>query len=128
MHGRIYTMAGDDVTDTVTRAATGPASAPNSTGGPGGLGGLGTLGGPGSIGASVWELLHPAQVQNEARAVGAPVPPIMDIITGAVNDIGTTAQDNVTAGLDTFAKTGQWVVVGLVAYAAIQLLNEAKRK
>ena len=102
----------------------------------GSLGGMGSLGAQGdtrSIGAAMWEILHPAQVQADARAVGAPVPSVMDIITGAAGDVATAADESIAQARDTAAQAldagavaGKWIVVGVVALVALELLKKAK--
>lgn len=59
------------------------------------------LGGPGSIGASIWEILHPAQVQEEYRALGQEPPAKIDIITGGISDVADTAATDIRNAADT---------------------------
>ena len=95
--------------------------------------GMGALNGPGSIGASIWEMLHPGQIQAEAAAVGAEIPSRIDIISGAAGDIATTAdaavQDAIAAGesaVGAVGKYGPWLVAGVVAWLVLHEWEKLK--
>lgn len=90
------------------------------------------------FGASLWEITHPGQVQQEAGVigvVGAPPPSYFDIWGNAFSDIGTNIQDNAKAvgsGLDSAfsaaAALVPWIVVGIIVVAVNSHLPKEKRK
>lgn len=94
--------------------------------------GMGGLGGPGSIGASIWEILHPEQVQAEAAAVGAPIPSIMDVITGNAGDIANDVTTNVSSALDATTSgikdLSKWLAIGAVLWLVLEVTRNPTLK
>lgn len=83
----------------------------------------------GSIGGDIWEFFNPGQVQQEyemSGKIGAEPPPIVDIMGGAAEDATVRAAENIQQGaqavVDNASVIGKWLVIGLVAYAIIQVM------
>lgn len=68
-------------------------------------------------GGALWEILHPGQVQDEYRAVGAQtIPTVAEIESAAINRaIDTARADTQGAGdsLKTLLKLGAVIVIGI---------------
>lgn len=76
-------------------------------------------------GAGLWEFFHPGTVQDEYAAVGARVIPSRADIQGqAVDRMITTARDDASATFDTGTGIVKLVVLGLVAFAVIEIAGK----
>ncbi len=82
------------------------------------------VGAESTFGAALWALLHPGQVQDEYAATGNLPPSVVDIMTGAASDVADTAGAALTEGAGNLQQMAQWLVVGVVALAAIELLSK----
>lgn len=98
-----------------------------------------------SFGASLWEFLHPSQVQAEDVALGQPVPSTTSVLGSSAVDMAIAANPlDPTSNLYTYpaqslsqagsavasgaqavvagaSSAGKWLVIGLVALAVIEL-------
>lgn len=84
----------------------------------------------GSIGGDIWEFFNPGQVQQEyemSGRIGAEPPPISEIMGGAAEDATYRAVENIQEAGAAVAENaqvlGKWIVIGLVAYAIIQVMQ-----
>lgn len=85
------------------------------------------------IGASIWDFLHPGQVQSEYVAAGATAPSEFDIMTGAIDtaaqkaaeDVQTVEQAAVTAA-QAVPSLIKWIAVAVIAYVILQILPKGR--
>ncbi len=90
---------------------------------------LGETSDPGfSIGASLWELLHPGQVQAEYQAEGKPPPSVSDVMDTALTNISQRAQENVQSAVRSVANAGKIILVGVLALGVLYVVLQARRK
>lgn len=106
----------------------------------GGMGGTtsGTLGANAndgrdtSLGARVWEFLHPGQVQDEYRAVGAEVPSQWDIMTQSAADAAAAFPDAVGAGVDNLEAStwnlGKLALIGVGIWVFLEVTADRRLK
>lgn len=87
-----------------------------------------------SIGAALWEMLHPGQVQEEYQAVGKDAPSYSSIVGSAFDDAMTAAyegQQQVKEGATKIAGAAQallpWIVIGAVALAVVFVADKIPR-
>lgn len=71
-----------------------------------------------TLGAKVWRWLHPGQERAEYEGMGIEPPP-----QTTINDVAQQAASDVRNIVTPFADYGKWVIVGLVAYAIIQVVD-----
>lgn len=86
-----------------------------------------------SLGARVWEFLHPGQVQDEYRAVGADrVPSQIEIMTDAASDAAQAFPDAFGAGVDNLASSsltlGKLALIGVGIWVFLEVTADRKLK
>ena len=90
---------------------------------------LGDASSPGfDIGASVWELFHPGQVQAEYQAEGKPPPSVSDVWDTALTNVSQRTQENVQSAVRSVANAGKIILVGVLALGVLYVVLQARRK
>ncbi len=75
-----------------------------------------------SVGALAWEWLNPTQVQAEYVATGQTPPTVEQIQSNAVAGISSRIADNTTGAITAAAGASQWLIIGMVALVALELI------
>jgi hypothetical protein len=92
------------------------------------ISGLGQFSPSESVGAALWEFFNPAQVQEEYRAVGKPVPPVAEIMTGAADAAVSQAGEGLRQAVGNVFSAGKWVIVGLVTVGVIIVFSRMRSR
>jgi hypothetical protein len=97
------------------------------------LSGLGQDTSTQGIGASIWDFLHPSQVQAEYAAVGKDVPTTGEVLGTAFDtaiqksaeDVATVEQAAQTAA-EAIPGIVKWIAVAIVAYVLLQVIPKSR--